>query len=269
MFIFGNEPHITETSPCRDAGANMYADGIQYDIDGEPRIYNDVVDIGCDEYNGVELIVKIIADITNCGVGTKLDFLSDINIPVDKFVWEIENINITNELTITHSWTNAGDYDVILTAFKSSDSVSATATVHVIESFTNYVSLVGAHISPFLNWNNAATNIQAAVDSAVAGGTIMVTNGVYKIGGAPAIGHSLSNRVMVSKPLTIQSVNGATNTIIAGQFTNNLPRMRCAYLTKGAGLKGFTLTHGSTLITSQTNNFYVHKIQLGFINCFK
>ncbi len=38
---------------------------------------------------------------------------------------------------------------------------------------TNYVSKTGAHVSPFISWANAATNIQVAVDVAGAGDMVL------------------------------------------------------------------------------------------------
>ena len=47
---------------------------------------------------------------------------------------------------------------------------------------TRYVSLSGGHVPPFTNWVDAATNIQAAIDVASDGDTVLVTNGVYDSG---------------------------------------------------------------------------------------
>ncbi len=41
--------HLTVSSPCRDAGTNAYA-ALPWDRDGEPRIYDDTVDMGCYEF---------------------------------------------------------------------------------------------------------------------------------------------------------------------------------------------------------------------------
>ena len=103
--------------------------------------------------------------------------------------------------------------------------------------------------SPYLTWATAAVTIQDAVDTAIIGDQIIVTNGVYETGGRIVHG-SMSNRVAITKAITVQSVNGPAVTTIKGY---SIPvggygdsAVRCVYLTNNAFLSGFTLTNGAT-----------------------
>jgi hypothetical protein len=100
-------------------------------------------------------------------------------------------------------------------------------------------------VSPYATWATAATNIQDAIDVAIDGEEIVVTNGIYQTGGRVVYG-SLTNRVVVDKAVSIRSVNGPDVTIIRGFATNSDEAVRCIYLTNGAVLAGFTLSGGGT-----------------------
>jgi hypothetical protein len=97
-----------------------------------------------------------------------------------------------------------------------------------------------------LTWATAKQTIQAAVDLAASGDTVWVTNGVYTLGGRPAPGSTLSNRVCISKPITVRSVNGWTGTTIQGAGPYGSAAVRCAFLSNSCTLTGFTLSGGYT-----------------------
>jgi uncharacterized membrane protein len=118
----------------------------------------------------------------------------------------------------------------LVAALLLADAGGASAEVHYVDvNSTNATP-------PYTNWITAATNIQDAVDAAVAGDEIVVTNGTYSTGGDGF------NRVGVGKPLNVRSVNGPQFTTIngGGQF-------RCVNLGSNAVLTGFTLTNGYAL----------------------
>ena len=105
-------------------------------------------------------------------------------------------------------------------------------------------------VAAFTNWATAATTIQAAVDAAVAGDEVVVTNGIYATGGR-AVEGTMTNRVVIDKAVTVRSVNGLRVTIIKGAAAsgpNGLGdgAIRCVDVSENAVLSGFTLTNGHT-----------------------
>jgi hypothetical protein len=115
---------------------------------------------------------------------------------------------------------------------------------------TFYVNQNCANPSPpYADWSTAATNIQTAINISSAGDVVWVTNGVYGGGGLSMDG-VLTNSVSVNKAIVVQSVNGPGFTAIQGAWdpvsTNGPGAVRCAWVTNGATLSGFTLQGGAT-----------------------
>ena len=250
--------HISANSPCIGAGSTNYSTGL--DIDGE--VWRNPPSIGCDEYySGATgpLNLTLQADQTAVVPGFVVNFVGLIYGHADDHVLAFgDGTVVSNQLVSAHSWTSTGVYHVTLTAFNDNNpgGVSATVMVQVVTQPIHFVTLAGTNpISPYLSWDTAATNIQDAIDAAsVAGALVLVSNGVYNVGGRVVYG-SMTNRVAVNKPIVISSVNGPALTAIEGFATNDISAIRCVYLTNNAVMIGFTLTNGATI----QGNDYVHE----------
>ncbi len=100
---------------------------------------------------------------------------------------------------------------------------------HTGHSPEHFVSLTGGNTHPYTNWATAARSIQDAVDTASAGDTVLVMDGVYKPG----------TQLVVTNAVTLRSVYGAPSTIVDGQHTH-----RCFYIGGDAVISGFTIANG-------------------------
>ncbi|MGA2248573.1 MAG: choice-of-anchor Q domain-containing protein [Verrucomicrobiota bacterium] len=236
--------HLQSNSPCINAGANAYVAG-GVDLDGNPRIVGGTVDMGAYEFQQpvLPLADAILADYTNTVIGLQLNFSGIVTRgAAGATFWDFgDGTIVSNQLTIAHAWTNGGRYLVTFGAVAPNGSNEAAATISVfISSQTlQFVSLQNPNpVPPYTSWQTAATNIQDAMDAAYPGGTILVSNGLYQIGGRTTTG-TTTNRLVAVGRVTVQSMNGPAATVIAGGGV-----FRCAYLQDRAVLSGFTLTNG-------------------------
>jgi len=117
-----------------------------------------------------------------------------------------------------------------------------------------YVATNGAHIFPFASWADAATNIQAAVDAANPGATVLVSNGTYIINDDIDITNDLTVRAVSDDPsLTVINPNDADRAFELGDFN--------------IMIAGFTITNGNLIWSAYGGGIYAHSTTPVVSNC--
>jgi hypothetical protein len=245
---------LSASSPLRGAGIADYSSGV--DLDGEPWAIPP--SIGCDEYRSESatgnLNVEIVVSYTNVAVGFAVEFQALIDGRLSASRWDFgDGTVVSNRPFLSHAWQTAGDYLVELQAYNEDYPAGAMASafIHVAPQEVHYVALNGnVPVPPYTSWSTAATNIQDAIDLATqVGSLVLVSNGVYQI--AAGVVYGMSNRVAITNPIMVRSVNGPATTSILGYqvpgATNGPAAVRCAFVSSGATLAGFTLAQGATM----------------------
>jgi PKD repeat protein len=248
--LLGSITHLSVESPCIGRGNSGSATGV--DIDGEE--WASSPSMGCDEYwpgavTGA-LRVAIHRQYAVLAAGFKSEFTAVIEGRTTGSRWDfMDGTVVSNRPYAQHGWSTSGTYTVELTAFNESfpEGVSSTSVVTVLAEPVHYVNPENVSPqAPFTSWATAATDIQSAVDSAnVPGALVLVTNGVYDSGGRAVFG-TMTNRIVIDRPIVVRSVNGPGGTAIRGQGPIGDGAVRCAHVGTNAVLSGFTLSAGHT-----------------------
>ena len=243
--------HLSVSSPCRGAGTNSVIVGT--DIDGQA--WSNPPSIGCDEWQPAPVIgAQPVYQIGLPARGLTFNVIAAGQSPFNYF-WSKDGSPIQDDAHYNNSGTaslivnnfgpdDAGLYQVVVS------NVFGVVTSQMAQVVIHTVNVAGLNpVAPYSTWATAATNIQVAINIASARDIVLVTNGVYATGGKVMAG-DLTNRVALDKALTVISVNGFVATVIQGAWdpatTNGPLAVRCAWLTNGAVLSGFTLQNGAT-----------------------
>ncbi len=272
-----NDFYLSHLSPCLDAGDNGFSLGA-IDLDGNPRIVNDIVDMGAFEFQTVRPWLAVL--------DLDMYFSSFLGESPSNQTFQVRNAGISN-LTysvfanvpwiqvVPESGSSTGEVDDISVVISSEDLMGGMHTgivsvtsgdvsnspqevlVYLLINDTHYVDVASSNpVPPYTSWSTASTVIQDAVDETHHGDMVLVASGTYETGGAITPGYSLTNRVCVTNAITIRSLNGPEVTFIKGELGSNggcdVDAVRCVFMDDNARLSGFTVTNGYTINSGNT-----------------
>jgi hypothetical protein len=238
---------LDSVSPCIDAGTNgVWTVGTD-DLARQPRVINGQADMGCYEYDAT-------AGDFACSFGAVPTEAFDTIYPVFTASASGANTNLvyywwdfgdgqTREGPglgyVSNLYTIASNFTVRLAVSNTMGQVTAITNAAYIRVYpsTNYVSITGGHVPPFISWANAATTVQAAVDAAWWNGSqgtlVRVADGAYP----------LTNTLFLSSGITLRSENGPMSTVLYRSVTNLQYRV-VRIANAQAVVSGFTITNG-------------------------
>lgn len=256
--FFSDGIHPSIGSPCVAAGTTTVTG-----VDLFGNAWGNPPTVGCAELPDSPLVSTPQVQLLSTPVGFKMTNVLISATGALSFSWLKDDVALqddghfsftksTNLMATGLNLGDAGNYQLVV------GNASGMTTSSVAQVVVHCVNIAGMNSTPpYTNWETAATNIQDAIDSASTNEIVLVTNGVYS-GGGKAMVADLTNRVVLDKAITVTSVNGYANTVIEGLWdpntTNGPAAVRCAWLTNGATLNGFTLRNGATGDSNSTGS---------------
>jgi len=240
--LTSNDYHLTLASPCLEAGTNLPWMAGATDLDGNDRINCEIVDMGAYEYTSADLRCNFIAQGPVKGwPPLSVSFLALVdrtNSPIVSYAWDFDGDG-TNDITapdavqVSNLYATPGIFTVSLTVSNEAGMTASVSRIEYVVTYPeiSYVSPNGGHRKPFDTWSKAATNPVEAVDFAVDGMRVVVTDGVYL----------LSQSITTTNKIKLESVNGSDSTVLDGRGS-----VRCIYIDHAdAVIDGFTIRNGA------------------------
>ena len=193
----GRDYHPITGSKCIDGGVD-HEQLSDKDLDGNRRVQGKAVDIGCYEFDSSSFAVGFAPDATEAFAPAKVVFTPTINgcdaQDVVKCYWDVDGDGIADyttdgtPLTVT---LGAASYSVTLYATNETKNVGGMLTVpNVVKvgALVMYVKNGNPNAAyPYDSEQNAAADIQAAIDEALVGADIRVLPGVYQLQSATPV----------------------------------------------------------------------------------
>lgn len=199
-------------SPCRDVAHPLAWMTGSSDLAGNPRL-NGQPDLGALEAVTGALQCDLWPDRFSALLPASVVWTASVtgtNLDGMDYYWDLDNngsidtqgVGLAVVTGLYHTSTFASASLVVSNSAGESAFQARLNSVKVGPANV-YVDKAGSHVFPYDTWPNASTSIQVAVNAAVEGSTVWVTNGVYT-----------NQQVAVTNNILLASVNGPLVTIL-------------------------------------------------------
>ena len=226
---------------CKDAGLNQSWMAGATDLDGEDRIADDTVDIGCYEYRADTLECMAIPSasifvgesevtLTASAVGPDTTGLTFTWLVTDQTGATVASVTDSAAATNLVLTLGVGIYDVSLTVrnARGTEASYAVEGLVTVKPQTVYVANGAATAFPYDTHGNAFTNILDAVGFAESRMRVVLADGTY----------TNTANITVAKNVVIESEHGADRTTI---FVDNTRFTSWILNASGCALRNVTL----------------------------
>ncbi len=209
-----NDFHLQANSPCKNAAYDGSDMGYTY-----PAAYTNVAPVAVVN-NGSSFAGQPLAIDGSVSYDPNNDDLT--------YAWQFGDGSTGSGASVTHTYTNAGNYTVTLTVSDGSLNGTDTAVNAVVSGLTGG----DYYVAPWGNDNNAGTaaapwkTIQKAANSVSAGKKVIVRSGTYAEGVTMSVAGTLAQPIVYLGDNTLGAVTvdgtGKTNAILIGVSYNVL-----------------------------------------------
>lgn len=244
----GGDYTLTSGSPLKDNGVSA-GKGVpapaETDLAGNDRISGEEIDIGCYEFDVNAFTLNFSTPRTDLTLPATVTFTAQPSgfLETDEvwFYWDFENDGVTDRVTqeysVTHTYETYGRVSVALAVTNKTSGVTGRSVrenyLHLVPTVMYVDARSASPAYPYGEPEQAATNVQDALDAALDGVTILVEAGTYPC----------TAQVSIAKGVTVRGATGNPEDVVFESVAGE----RNFYLNHGAARLESVVSQGRTL----------------------